>query len=190
MEVTVALDPARSVGGLLEPGQTVAVLASFEPFQLSATAIDVDGEVIPIPGSVAGDTDAATPNTTDIILRKVLVTAVQENADATLGSNDDEETNRLREAPDGALLVTLAVRPFDAERIVFTSEFGFLWLAIERETVPEVDDSVKDRGNIYLDDDEEEDILATIDDEEAEADTEADQSTADEEDTTEDSGNP
>lgn len=188
IEVTVALDPARAVGGLLEPGQTVAVLASFEPFQLSATAIDVDGEVIPIPGAIAGDTDAATPNTTDLLLRKVLVTAVQEDLSGSFGSSD-EEVNRLEEAPEGSLLVTLAVRPFDAERVVFTAEFGYLWLAIERETVDEVDDPVKDRGNIYLGEEEEPEEVAVT----PPAVDETDDATADETnpaDQTEDSGNP
>lgn len=155
VEVTVALDPERAIGGLLEPGQTVTVIASFEPFQLSATVVEIDGQEVALPAAVADSVEGATPNTTDIILRKVLVTAVQQEANSSLGT--DEEANRLNTAPDGSILVTLAVPPFDAERVVFTAEFGTLWLAVEREDVPELEDSIKTRGNVYDENDDEDD---------------------------------
>lgn len=150
IEVTIQLEPQRAVGGLIEPGQTVAVLASFDPFQLSADVVVVDGEEVPIPGSVAEAAEGQTPNTTDLLLRKVLVTAVQEVQGGNLGE-DGERASRLNTTPDGAVHVTLAVRPFDAERLVFTAEFGRIWLAIERDTVPEVDDPPQDRGTVYDD---------------------------------------
>lgn len=157
VEVTVALDPERAVGGLLEPGQTVAVIASFEPFQLSATVVEIDGEEVALPAAVADNVEGATPNTTDIILRKVLVTAVQQEQNSTLDSSDESGSTRLNTAPEGSLLVTLAVPPYDAERVVFTAEFGTLWLAVEREGVPELEDSIKTRGNVYDESDDEED---------------------------------
>ena len=65
VEVTLALDPERAVGGLIAPGDSVAVFASFEPFDpgsssrrngvepeegaTAATTIEIDGAVIPIP---------------------------------------------------------------------------------------------------------------------------------------------
>ena len=148
VEITIQLDPARAVGGLVEEGQTVAVFASFEPFDLNPTVVEVDGEEVALPEAVATEVEGKTPNSTDIILRKVLVTAVQETLSRTFSSEDDE-VNRLDTAPDDALLVTLAVDPKDAERIVFTAEFGSLWLAIDRETVPEVSDPVQTRGTVY-----------------------------------------
>ncbi len=157
VEVTIALDPERAVGGLLEPGQTVAVIASFEPFQLSATVVEIDGEEVALPAAVADNVEGATPNTTDIILRKVLVTAVQQEQNSTLDSSDESGSTRLNTAPEGSLLVTLAVPPYDAERVVFTAEFGTLWLAVEREGVPELEDSIKTRGNVYDESDDEED---------------------------------
>ncbi len=148
MEITVELDPQRAVGGLIEPGQTVAVFASFEPFDLASTLVEINGEEIALPQAVADDVDGATPNTTDIILRKTLVTAVQEAPKVgTIGSN--EETDRLKTAPDDALLVTLALDPNDAERLVFTAEFGLVWMAIDGEQVPVLEDPVKNRTNIY-----------------------------------------
>lgn len=149
IEVTVRLAPERAIGGLVEPGQTVAVFASFDPFDTGASVIEVDGEEVAVPDAVAEGGGAKTPNTTDLLLRKILVTAVQEAEDQSLGADDDRD--RLNTAPEDELLVTLAVPPFDGERLVFTAEFGFVWLALERETVPETDDPIQTRGSVYLD---------------------------------------
>lgn len=150
IEVTLELEPQRAVGGLLEPGQTVAVLASFEPFDLTATVVEVDGEQVGLPSAVASEIDGQTPNATDLLLRKVIVTAVQEVRSRSFG-DEEEQFDRLNTAPEDVVLVTVAVRPADAERLVFTAEFGFVWLAVERETVPEVEDDIKTRGNVYDD---------------------------------------
>ena len=124
------------------------VLASFEPFELTATVVEVDGEEVALPEAVADEIDGATPNTTDLLLRKALVTAVQEVQDRSF-SAEDAEVDRLTTAPEDSVLVTLAVQPADAERLVFTAEFGFVWLAIERDTVPEVTAGITTRGNVY-----------------------------------------
>lgn len=150
VEVTVELDPQRANGGLLEAGQTVAVLASFKPFRLSQTVVPIDGEVVPIPSAVGDDVEGATPNSTDLLLRKVLVTAVQERSGSSSSPPVDDD-ERLTVAPDGSVFVTLAVAPFDAERLVFTAEFGNMWLAIERETVPEADEPGQTRGSVLFD---------------------------------------
>ena len=145
IEVTVELDAQRAIGGLLEAGQTVAVFASFDPFRLSRTVVDVNGETVPLPSSVADDIEGSTSNTTDLLLRKILVTAVQEPA-----GRQSEEDQRLTTAPKATVFVTLAVAPFDAERVVFTAEFGSIWLAIERETVPDGDEPGQTRGSVLL----------------------------------------
>jgi pilus assembly protein CpaB len=152
IEVTVELSAERAIGGLLEPGQTVAVFASFDPFQLTRAVVPVDGEVVPVPAAVAGEIEGSTPNSTDLLLRKILVTAVQKpvgtsNADA----DGDGEDDRLSTPVDGSVFVTLAVHPFDAERLVFTAEFGKVWMASERETVPDLDPPGQSRGSVLLD---------------------------------------
>ncbi len=146
VEVTVELAAQRAVGGLLEPGQRVAVLASFEPFTLTSGVVELDGQPIPVPAAVADRVEGSTPNSTDLVMRKVLVTAVQE----PVGSRPTD-TERLTAAPDDSVFVTLAVDPYDAERLVFTAEFGLLWLAIERETVPEGSEPGQTRSSV-LDD--------------------------------------
>jgi len=147
VEVTIELDPQRAIGGLLEPGQTVAVMASFDPFQLSSTVVPIDGEAVPLPAAVADDAEGTTPNVTDLLLRKVLVTAVQEPE----APSSEDDGQRLTTAPDSTVFVTLAVTPIDATRLVFTAEFGDLWLAAERETVPEADTPGQTRGSVLLD---------------------------------------
>ncbi|MEM7324118.1 MAG: RcpC/CpaB family pilus assembly protein [Actinomycetota bacterium] len=147
VEVTVELEPQRAAGGLLEPGQLVMVMASFDPFELSRTVIPVDGEAVPLPSAVADDVSGKTPNVTDDLLRKVLVTAVQDRA----GTNADEEQQRLTIAPEGTVFVTLAVTPRNANRLVFAAEFGQVWLAIERETVAGDDEPAQTRGNVLND---------------------------------------
>lgn len=147
VEITVELDAQRAIGGLLQAGQSVAVYASFDPFQLSQTVVPVDGEAVPVPSAVADDLEGTTPNSTDLLLRKVLVTAVQERQ----GPAPDSEELRLSVAPEGTVFVTLALPPYDAGRLVFTAENGELWLAIERETVPESAVPGLTRGSVLLD---------------------------------------
>jgi pilus assembly protein CpaB len=152
VEVTVELERQRAIGGLIEPGQTVAVFSSFEPFELNSTVVEVDGEEVALPQSVAAEVDGSTPNSTELILHKVLVTAVQlVPRPGGITTTGDAEVDRLTTAPEDGLLVTLAVRPLDAERVVFTQEFGFLWLAVERDTVPGTDDPIQTRGSVYDD---------------------------------------
>ncbi len=148
VEVTVQLEPARAIGGLIEAGQSVAVFASFEPFDLAPAVVEVDGEEVALPDAVAVEVQGKTPNTTDIILRRVLVTAVQEVPARNFNAEEDE-INRLEEAPTDDLLVTLALDPVDAERLIFTAEFGLVWLAVDGVNVPIVPDPEQTRLTIY-----------------------------------------
>lgn len=130
LQLTVALSPERSVGGLVRPGATVGVLASFD----SSGAGPTEGDD---PAAPAGG--AAT----EMILHKVLVTQVQRSDSA--GSDDDPD-----QAPSGNLLVTLAIESaHDVERVVFTAEHGSLWLAFEPKDAPEDDGPVVTRAVIY-----------------------------------------
>lgn len=155
LEVTVALAPERAVGGQLRPGDTVAVISSFEPFNLDVIE---PSELGADPGTeVALDVAASkTPNTSHIILHKVLVTSVQEErrqvSSSSSASEDDPTTPQKYEhdsAPQGQLLVTLAVDAPSVERIVFTAEHGFLWLAVDPEEAPTAGTTIQTRGTIY-----------------------------------------
>ncbi|MFM7270751.1 MAG: Flp pilus assembly protein CpaB [Actinomycetes bacterium] len=113
LTTTLSLAPERAVGGLLTPGSTVAVTASF------------DGE-----GNV--------PTQTGLLLQKVLVTNVQvadpSTADATDETNDP---NRPGTSPQGALLVTLALPPDQVPRLLYAAEHGTIWLSTDPRTAPD-----------------------------------------------------
>lgn len=140
LEVTVKLDPERAVGGTLRAGDTVAVVSSFKPFDLENVAgADPTGP-------------KKSPNTTHVILHKVLVTNVQlssTTADAKktsdVKSTDDTTPDP---APKGQLLVTLAVDATSVQRVVFSAEFGTLWLSAEPSEAPDGQTRIETLGTV------------------------------------------
>ena len=136
-EVTVALTADRAAGGRIQPGDTVGVVSSFAPFDVSG-AQNQDGE------TKGGD---KTPNTTNLILHKVLVTAVR--GSVAPAPTDDNAPAAPGAAPGETLLVTLAVEANAVEKIVFTAEFGTLWLSQEGENAAEEPTQIETRGTIY-----------------------------------------
>ena len=145
LRTTVSLDPQRVVGGVLTPGARVAVIASFAPFDMNNQGpVLVDGFQIQANGK--------TPNTTRIILHKVLVTNVQltgnvNSTDNTSGAKT-ADTNKPGEAPTSQLLVTLALDGPSTERLVFSQEFGKLWLSIEPSDAVESGNAIETRGTV------------------------------------------
>lgn len=108
-EVSFQLEPQRVAGGRINVGDHVGVFLSFESGAYKPKIEDA---------------------TTQLTLRKVLVTAVQRAASAektTEGEANPQETT----LPAGALMITVAVNDIDAGKIVFASEFGKLWLTKE-----------------------------------------------------------
>lgn len=141
LEVTVSLDPERAVGGDLKPGDTVAVVASFEPFDLE------DAGMPPAAPGAPGK----TPFSTHVMLHKVLVSNVQttkasaEPKEEKKGEDEEEEV-KPKPAPGGKLLVTLAVDASAVERVVFAAEYGRLWLSAEPADAPDGGTQVETRG--------------------------------------------
>jgi pilus assembly protein CpaB len=108
LEITVTVDPQRSIGATIQPGDTVAFVSSF-----------TDGE-----------------KQSKIILHKVLVTNVQGAPVTTPVTTDDGTQSNRPAAPEGSLLVTLAVNAKDAQQIAFSAEFGTIYLAREPADAP------------------------------------------------------
>ena len=157
LEVTVSLSPERALGGGLLPGEVVAVIASFDPFDLNTiepTELEV-GEIVDpseiFVGSSGGEATGLglkTPVSTHLILHKVLVTNVQfEQLPRATGEDLPEDAPPL--GPTGNLLVTLAAPAEAVEKIVFTAEHGFLWLAAEGEDAAEPATPVQTRATVY-----------------------------------------
>jgi len=109
-EVSILLEPQRSMGGRLTPGDTVGVFVSL------ATGAE------------------QTPATvTHLTLHKVLVTAIQGLPPGVEG----EETPDAAGVPAEGLIITVALTAPDAEKIVFAQEFGTIWLSKEPATATE-----------------------------------------------------
>jgi pilus assembly protein CpaB len=157
LQVTISLNPERVVGGQVRPGDLVAVFASFDPFALGTvepTGLGPDEIPVLVPDEGTAEEQPSqahpqTPNSTKIILHRVLVTNLQaEELPRTL--NEEEAVAGSPDlAPTGNLLITLALEPVDAERLVFTAEHGFVWLALEGDDVDTSDTQVQTRVGIY-----------------------------------------
>jgi pilus assembly protein CpaB len=150
LEVTLALEPERAVGGALLPGDTVAVVVSFEPFDIGAPpSVDPNVPETVIVDGIRLAGDAKTPNSTRMILESVLVTNVQLEE---LPPEPDEQATSGRSrtpAPTGNLLITVALDPASIERVLFGAEHGTVWLAAQHTEIDLRDTRVVTRGRIY-----------------------------------------
>lgn len=117
-QLSIQLEQQRVIGGELRAGDTVAVFVS--------------GSVTGT-GTSAAEGEAAQADMTRLILHKVLVTDVQGAVSVTT----DESGEEVEEAAADQLMVTLALSASDAELVVFSQEFGSVWLSLEGAEVPE-----------------------------------------------------
>lgn len=145
LRTTIALDPQRVIGGVLTPGARVAVLASFDPYaNNTGSDLDIDGVAVP--------DGKSSQSSTHLILHKVLVTNVQ--LTGTVNSSDNTsgqktaDTNKPGTAPSSQLLVTVALDPTATERLVFTQEFGRMWLSIEPSDVSDAPTGIQRRTTV------------------------------------------
>jgi len=125
LTTTISLEPQRAVGGVLAPGSTVAVTASF----------------------AGGD---GTPAQSGVILQKVLVTNVQV-PDPNTAQTTDTTTAETRPgtSPQGSLLVTLALPAGEVTRLVYAAEHGTIWLSIDPRTAPDAPGGAVARNGVY-----------------------------------------
>lgn len=136
LEMTVALEASRVVGGQILPGDTVAVLGSFS-----------DG----VPKGENGDDAEGGGPTTHVLLHKVLVTDLRTE---TVNIAPPEEDAAPAEGGGGGIpgtqiYVTLALDAPSVERVVHTAEFGTLWLAAEPEDASEGGTRIQRTETIY-----------------------------------------
>lgn len=126
-EVTFELEPKRVVGGRIEAGDHVGISLNFE----------------------AG-ADKAKPGdpTTQLTLRKVLVTAVQRAPQATAKPTDGTNPENTS-LPQGMFMITVAVSDLDANRIIFTTINGELWLTKEPLDAQDNGPAIARKDNVY-----------------------------------------
>ncbi len=159
LQVTLSLSPERVVGGQVQPGDVVAVFASFDPFPLNTLEptglapgeIPVIATTTTLPGQEAQASLSLpnSPNSTKIILHKVLVTNLQAEELPRAVTAEEAVAGAPDLAPTGNLLITLALEPVAAERLVFAAEHGSIWLAIEGSEVDEAATEIQTRGIVY-----------------------------------------
>jgi pilus assembly protein CpaB len=156
LEVTISISPERALGGQLIPGDVVAVIASFAPFDLNTFEPSElgPGEIIDPNEIFLGSSDdenassVKSPSSTSLILHNVLVTSVQlEQLPRTAGEELPADTPDL--APTGNLLITLAASTDAVERLVFTAEHGYIWLAAEGDDVVDAPTKIQTRETVY-----------------------------------------
>ncbi|MGT2461524.1 Flp pilus assembly protein CpaB [Sinomonas atrocyanea] len=138
-ELTVRLPIERVIGGALAPGDTVGVLLSL-PKEDNA------------------------PAQTELAYHKVLVTAVQLSSganagEAAAGSQQSgsssssggglNSSTKSSSQPAGDYLITLARPAADAERIVYATEFGKVYLTKEPAAAQENTSGVVDRTKVF-----------------------------------------
>ena len=148
LAVTLSLSPDRALGGELAPGDLVAVIASFAPFELDGVEPSDDLTEEELAALALADAPK-TPNTSGIIVHKAIVTNIQVEELPVDETIESAEAQGVEMAPTGNLLVTIAAEAAYIEKIVFTAEWGSVWLAIEGELAPEEFDQVQTRNLVY-----------------------------------------
>ena len=155
-ELTIALDPERVVGGQIEPGATVGVVMSFDPFELATS-----GAPLTDPEAPEAALPTRTPNTTKLTLNSILVTSLQLSRDdaerTTESQTDDSDAGDepviaadVNEAPGDQLLVTLAVSAPEVEQIVFAAEFGRIWLTAQNTATDDNGSRILTLDQVYV----------------------------------------
>jgi pilus assembly protein CpaB len=117
--VTVQLDPAQSVGASIAAGDTVGVFISssgITKLEIQHVLVTrVQGAPAPAPAATGTTGTTATSGTT-----------------ATTGTTASAGTDTSSDpVPTADMLVTFAASGDDAEKILYASQFGTIWLSIE-----------------------------------------------------------
>lgn len=134
-EVTFLLAPERILGSRIAAGDSVTVFGSFT----LDDNVPVDAS---FPEELQGWKDF-----TSLQFHDVLVTAVQQAAPETKSGGKEGESGI--EMPSGSAYVTVAVADTDAAKLVFTAEFGSMWLAKQTGTTTKNDPPITTLEQVY-----------------------------------------
>ena len=123
LEIPVRLASEQALGGIIDAGDTVAIIASFDAYEPDdGEIVTIDDDLVALPGVGNANAEQAT----HIIIHNALVVEVQAEAIPSFGT---EETGTTVLAPSTGFIITFALEPTDVERIVFPAQYGQLWLA-------------------------------------------------------------
>lgn len=143
MEITVPIPADRALGGRIEIGETIALIGLFEG-AADPTVFDPNES---IEGPITNEdtlayVEPAPEQSTHLLARGVLVTGIQveelpievdnpinDDEEGLDGDEEADERPQITQAPSGNYLLSLALRVYDVERVVFAQEYGSMWIA-------------------------------------------------------------
>lgn len=116
-EVSILVEPQRIAGGRVKAGDYVGVF-------MSKGASGGEGEEAASGGS----------NATQLVIPRALVSAVQRAPEPVAADNpemteEEKEAAKAEALPSGSLMVSIAMNPDQATRLVFASEYESIWLS-------------------------------------------------------------
>lgn len=116
--VTLPLETPRALGGVLRNGDHVSIYATFSDAGKTTATVKVDqsGGVATATGKVT-----AVPGLTITVVPDVQILRMAAPPSGGIGSSSEDGKS---------LLVTLALTPRDAQRVIFAMERGQIWLGL------------------------------------------------------------
>ena len=120
-EVTLLLSPERILGGRLEAGDTVTIYSSFDK---------EDGQ-------------------TGLLFHDVLITAVQKAPTDPKNNAGSDASESAVAMPNGSAFITFARSDADAAKLVYSAEFGKLWLAKQTDSTTKTAPPVTKFGGLF-----------------------------------------
>ncbi|AUZ35458.1 pilus assembly protein CpaB [Arthrobacter sp. PGP41] len=120
-EVTLLLSPERILGGRLEAGDTVTIYSSFDK---------EDGQ-------------------TGLLFHDVLITAVQKAPPASKNNSSSGSADQAVEMPSGSAFITFARSDAEASKLIYSAEFGKLWLAKQTDSTVKTTPPVTKFGGLF-----------------------------------------
>lgn len=156
LQVPVRLSVEEALGGIIQPGETVAIIASFDNYRNEDTTVTIEGgdDVVALPESAddaIGGTGQAEGAATRILINKAYVTEVQAEAVPLFENTEEGVESQATLAPTTGFVVTFALFPEDAERLVFANTYGSLWLALQTEDAYDYPTTVQTLEDIFDD---------------------------------------
>lgn len=120
-EVTLLLSPERILGGRLEAGDKVTIYTSFDK----------------------------EDQQTGLLFHDVLITAVQKAPSEAKKNSGGGSSDPAVEMPTGSAFITFARSDADASKLVFSAEFGKLWLAKQNDATVKTNPPATTFGGLY-----------------------------------------
>lgn len=147
VQVPVRFEPEQALGGLIQPGNEVAVIATFQDYIVtSSTEVTVGEDGVVLPDAAGADGSGEQSGAaTDVLLDRALVSAVQTDVAPVF----QEEGSDAVLTPPTEFLITFAVSPEDAKRLVYAASQGKLWLAYSGDTVEPDEAGIISLSNVF-----------------------------------------